>query len=72
MAWGFCILGMQVRNYSNTWNKRGVYYLAKLLAAQLKAGETYATLKGAVAIHLLDFDLFKDNEQQKKTSAVVF
>ena len=57
---------MQVRNYNNTWNKRGVYYLAKLLAAQLKAGETYSTLKGAVAIHLLDFDLFKDNEQQKK------
>ena len=57
---------MQVRNYNNTWNKRGVYYLAKLLAGQLKAGETYSTLKGAVAIHLLDFDLFKDTKEQQQ------
>lgn len=56
---------MQVRNY-NDWNKRGIYYLAKMLASQLQAGETYAKLKGAIGIHLLDFDLFKETEQQRQ------
>ncbi|MBE0506305.1 MAG: Rpn family recombination-promoting nuclease/putative transposase [Marinospirillum sp.] len=56
---------MQVRNY-NDWNKRGIYYLAQMLASQLQAGESYANLKGAVGIHLLDFDLFKETQQQKQ------
>ena len=56
---------MQVRNY-NDWSKRGIYYLAKMLASQLQAGETYAKLKGAIGIHLLDFDLFKETEQQRQ------
>jgi predicted transposase/invertase (TIGR01784 family) len=51
-----------VRRYG-AWHKRGLYYLARTL--QLEAGEDYSTLKAAVGIHLLDFDLFTANDAQR-------
>ncbi|MBE0507290.1 MAG: Rpn family recombination-promoting nuclease/putative transposase [Marinospirillum sp.] len=56
---------MQVRRY-NDWGKRGSFYLAKLLADQLLAGEDYTDLKAAIGIHLLDFDLFTADDQQQQ------
>jgi predicted transposase/invertase (TIGR01784 family) len=53
---------IQVRRYG-AWHKRGLYYLARAL--QLEAGEDYQTLKAAVGIHLLDFDLFTASEAQR-------
>jgi len=40
------------------WNARSVYYMARALGEQLKAGEGYHRLQPVVGIHLLDFDLF--------------
>ncbi|MBK1716277.1 Rpn family recombination-promoting nuclease/putative transposase [Thiocystis violacea] len=48
---------IQVRRYG-AWGARALYYLARMLAQQLEQGEDYAHLRAAVAIHLLDFDLF--------------
>ncbi|GAB2594992.1 MULTISPECIES: Rpn family recombination-promoting nuclease/putative transposase [Nitrincola] len=56
---------MQVRRY-NAWGKRSAYYLARMLSEQLDAGMDYAKLQAAVGIHLLDFDLFMDNEAQQQ------
>lgn len=56
---------MQVRRY-NDWGKRGSYYLAKMLSDQLVTGEGYTELKAAIGIHLLDFDLFTEDDQQKQ------
>jgi len=56
---------MQVRRY-NDWGKRGSFYLAKLLADQLVAGEDYTALQAAIGIHLLDFDLFSADDQQEQ------
>ncbi|EXJ13618.1 hypothetical protein D779_3510 [Imhoffiella purpurea] len=48
---------IQVRRYG-AWHQRGLYYLARMLGQQLAQGEDYGTLRAAVGIHLLDFDLF--------------
>jgi predicted transposase/invertase (TIGR01784 family) len=49
---------MQVRNLAE-WLERSLYYLARAYAGQLKRGDDYATLRQAVGINLLDFDLFE-------------
>lgn len=54
---------MQVRNHP-AWGARSVYYLASLLAAQLKSGADYTTIRPVIGIHLLDFDYFKAPENQ--------
>ena len=56
---------MQVRRY-NAWSARSAFYLARMLSQQLNPGEDYATLKSAIGIHLLDFDLFQAPEQQNQ------
>ncbi len=56
---------MQVRRY-NAWSSRSAFYLARLLSQQLNPGEDYSTLKSAIGIHLLDFDLFQQPEQQNQ------
>lgn len=55
---------IQVRRY-DAWNRRGLYYLTRLLAQQLGASEDYAALGAAVGIHLLDFDLFEAGAAQQ-------
>jgi predicted transposase/invertase (TIGR01784 family) len=40
-----------------------VYYLAKTFVQPLRAGGEYETLKSAIGIHLLDFELFPDPTQ---------
>jgi len=53
---------MQTSNHAG-WNARSVYYLARALGGQLKAGEGYAQIQPVIGIHLLDFDLFCEPEQ---------
>ena len=43
-----------------------MYYLASLLAQQLKAGKSYEALRPVVGIHLLDFDYFKGEGGQEQ------
>ena len=54
---------IQVRRYG-AWQKRGLYYLARMLSLQLNAGEQYDVLRSVIGIHLLDFDLFTDTAEQ--------
>jgi len=54
---------IQVRRYG-AWHQRALYYLARMLASQLDAGEDYDRLRAAVGIHLLDFDLFTETPEQ--------
>ena len=42
------------------WSERGSYYLARTYGQQLLAGDGYQSLKPAIGIHLLDFNLFDD------------
>jgi predicted transposase/invertase (TIGR01784 family) len=53
---------MQVRR-ERAWSERSVYYLAKTFVQPLRAGGEYETLKSAIGIHLLDFELFPDPGQ---------
>jgi predicted transposase/invertase (TIGR01784 family) len=53
---------MQVRR-ERAWSERSVYYLAKTFVQPLRAGGEYETLKSAIGIHLLDFELFPDPTQ---------
>ncbi len=48
---------MQVRKYK-AWSSRSAYYLSRILMQQLAGGEDYQSLKPAIGIHLLDFELF--------------
>jgi hypothetical protein len=54
---------MQVRRYG-AWSARSAYYLARTLTQQLNTGEDYQSLKSAIGIHLLDFELFTAPEHQ--------
>lgn len=42
---------------SAEWDKRQIFYLAKLFAAELRMGEDYKKLKKCVSISILDFNL---------------
>ncbi len=54
---------IQVRRYG-AWGQRALYYLARMLGQQLDRGEEYGMLRGAVGIHLLDFELFAETPEQ--------
>lgn len=56
---------MQVRRYS-AWSARSTYYLARMLSQQLDSGTDYSRLKPAIGIHLLDFDLFTEPQDQQQ------
>src|SRR5690606_27904380 len=49
---------MQVRRLTE-WIERSLYYIASAYVGQLKQGDNYATLKPAIGINLLDFELFE-------------
>lgn len=53
---------MQVRR-EKAWSARSVYYLARTFTQPVRSGGKYETLKSAIGIHLLDFDLFPDPKQ---------
>ncbi len=53
---------MQVRRQS-VWDVRSAFYLARTFASQLRAGQDYEDLRPAIAIHLMDFELFDDSQQ---------
>jgi predicted transposase/invertase (TIGR01784 family) len=50
--------------------KRSLYYWSKVYHSQLKQGENYDTLKKTIAIHVLNFSLFKHSKHYH-TEAVV-
>jgi predicted transposase/invertase (TIGR01784 family) len=52
---------MQVRNESQ-FIERIIYYNSRLLASQLKQGETYSDLKKTITIAITDFKLFPDEK----------
>lgn len=56
---------MQVRRHG-AWSARSAYYLARTLTQQLNGGEDYPSLKSAIGIHLLDFELFTDARHQQQ------
>ena len=56
---------MQVRRYG-AWSARSAYYLARTLTQQLNGGDDYQSLKSAIGIHLLDFELFTAPEHQQQ------
>ena len=56
---------MQVRRYK-AYSARSTYYLAHALTGQLGGGQDYHLLKGAIGIHLLDFELFDGPGQQNQ------
>jgi predicted transposase/invertase (TIGR01784 family) len=53
---------MQVRRH-DPWSARSTFYLARALSSQVSHGASYATLKPAIGIHLLDFTLFAGKPQ---------
>ncbi|MBN9426891.1 MAG: Rpn family recombination-promoting nuclease/putative transposase [Burkholderiales bacterium] len=53
---------MQVRRQP-AWDARSAFYLARTFANQLRSGEDYEDLRPAIAIHLMDFELFDDPAQ---------
>ena len=51
---------MQVRKYA-FYPERSLYYLCRLYASQLDAGESYASLKPVIGIHFLDYTVFPEH-----------
>jgi len=45
------------------YDKRALFYWAKLYADQIRAGDDYSTLGTAVGIHILNFDCIPNNEK---------
>jgi len=60
---------MQMQNHGH-YIKRSLYYWSKVYHSQLKQGENYDTLKKTIAIHVLNFSLFKHSKHYH-TEAVV-
>lgn len=46
----------------SVWAERSLFYLSKMFTEQLKPGGRYRTLKKCVGISILDFDLFRGEE----------
>ena len=51
---------VQVQRFPR-WSARSAFYLSRLLASQIDAGQAYLELKPVVGVHLLDFELFEDH-----------
>lgn len=47
------------------WHQRGLFYLSRLMASQLRAGVPYKALQANVGMHLLDFDLFTATDAER-------
>ena len=47
----------------NIWADRALFYLAKIYADQISAGEKYDVLKKCISISILDFKLLEDSEE---------
>ena len=54
---------IQVRK-QRYWGERSLYYSARLISEQLQEGQAYQTIKNVICIHLLDFDLFPNHQNQ--------
>ncbi len=52
---------MQKKNDDDMY-KRSLYYWSKLYASQLKKGQKYSELHPVIAINIIDFTLFKDEQ----------
>ncbi|TBV10489.1 Rpn family recombination-promoting nuclease/putative transposase [Stutzerimonas kirkiae] len=52
---------MQTRNHAG-WPSRSLYYLARNLGRQLQAGDGYQQVQPVIGIHLMDFDLFEEEQ----------
>jgi predicted transposase/invertase (TIGR01784 family) len=52
---------MQVRR-QEYWPNRALFYLSRMIANNLKAGQTYEQMPCAVRIDLLDFDLYPERQ----------
>ncbi|MDM8540121.1 Rpn family recombination-promoting nuclease/putative transposase [Desulfococcaceae bacterium HSG9] len=50
---------MQVRRYDD-YNQRTIYYLSRMYAEQLQAGDEYGALKPVIGIHFLDYEQFPE------------
>ena len=50
---------LQVKFYSY-WDRRNLFYLAKMYTEDLRVGENYAKLKKSITISILDFNLTND------------
>ena len=51
---------VQVQRFPR-WSARSTFYLSRLLASQIDAGQAYLELKPVVGVHLLDFEPFEDH-----------
>lgn len=51
---------VQVQRFPR-WSARSAFYLSRLLASQIDAGQAYLELKPVVGVHLLDFEPFEDH-----------
>lgn len=61
----FYDIEMQVRLHP-ALSVRNLFYLAKVYAQQLKVGEDYSQARAVIGIHLVDFELFTETEQQRQ------
>ncbi|QTA77968.1 Putative transposase, RpnA-like [Desulfonema limicola] len=52
---------MQIRSYES-YPKRALFYLSRIYAGQLDAGEDYEKLKPVIGIHFLDYEMFADTK----------
>lgn len=52
---------IQLKHYAN-WDRRQLFYLAKLYTEELRIGEDYSLLKKCVAVCILDFNLTNRKE----------
>ncbi|QQO55623.1 MAG: Rpn family recombination-promoting nuclease/putative transposase [Thiohalocapsa sp. PB-PSB1] len=58
---------MQIRR-QHAYSARSTYYLAKMICDQLIAGDAYERLCPVIGIHLLDFDLFREQDYQDQAA----
>ena len=60
---------MQKKNNDDMY-KRSLFYWAKLYYSQLHKGQRYNVLCPVVTINILDFNLFKDNDCNRKLGSL--
>jgi predicted transposase/invertase (TIGR01784 family) len=49
-------------SFDNSFRDRTLFYWAKLYTSELKSGDAYADLKQAIAINIIDFNMFEGND----------
>lgn len=66
------LVNVEIQIYNDhDYRDRALYYWAKLYTSELKSGERYGTLKQAITVNIINFNMFEGNDYHTEIAAII-